>query len=137
GELGHSDGDVLWHAIIDAMLGACALGDIGTHFPPGDPAWKDADSADLARRAAALVKAEGWKISNIDSTVILEKPKLGPYREAICASIGRSLGIATSSVSFKAKTNEGLDAVGRGEAVMARAIVLLTRQQDSTHIVRE
>lgn len=129
GELGHSDGDVLWHAIIDAMLGACALGDIGTYFPPQDPAWDGADSGELAQKAAALIEAKGWSIVNIDSTVILEKPRLGPYRESIRTNIAENLGIPVSAVSFKAKTNEGLGAVGAGEAVEARAVVLVERRR--------
>lgn len=127
GEAGYSDGDVLWHALIDALLGAAALGDIGTHFPPGKPEWKNADSTALARKVAAMLHSEAWHIVNIDCTVILEKPRLGPYREQICCAIARALNIPQGSVSFKAKTNEGFDAAGRGEAIEAHAIVLIAR----------
>jgi 2-C-methyl-D-erythritol 2,4-cyclodiphosphate synthase len=127
GEEGHSDGDALLHAATDALLGALALGDIGTHFPPSDPRWKGADSKAFLRAAAALARERGWIASNIDTTVILEKPKLGPYREAIRASLADCLGIEAEAVSFKAKTYEGLGDVGRGEAVEASAVCLLRR----------
>lgn len=127
GEDGHSDGDVLLHAATDALLGALALGDIGTHFPPSDPRWKDADSRSFLKAAAAMAREGGWAVSNIDVTVILERPRLGPYREAVRASLAECLGIDPGSVSFKAKTYEGLGAVGRGEAVEAQAVCLLRR----------
>ena len=127
GEDGHSDGDVLWHAITDALLGAAGLGDIGTYFPPSDDRWKDADSGGLARMAADMIAETGWSIGNIDSTVILERPRLGPYREAICVSIAERLGISREAVSIKAKTYEGFGEVGSGKAVEARAIALLRR----------
>ncbi|MDX9784322.1 MAG: 2-C-methyl-D-erythritol 2,4-cyclodiphosphate synthase [Spirochaetia bacterium] len=127
GESGHSDGDVLWHAIIDALLGAAALGDIGTYFPPSDPAWKDADSSVLARNVAEKIRREGWKIINLDCTVILEKPGVKPHKEAIVKSIAASLDIGTERVSVKAKTMEGFGAVGSGDAIEARAVVLLSR----------
>lgn len=128
GEAGHSDGDVLWHAITDALLGALSLGDIGSHFPPTDARWKDADSGSLARTAADLVAAEGWFVGNIDCTVILEHPKLGPHRDAIRENIARILGLSRSSVSIKAKTNEGFGEIGSGNAVEARAVVLLVEK---------
>lgn len=127
GEAGHSDGDVLWHAVIDALIGAAALGDIGSHFPPSDSRWKDADSGSLARMAADEVAKAGWKLGNIDCTVILEKPRLEPYREAIRASLADTLGLPLSSVSVKAKTREALGDVGSGNAVEARAVALLVR----------
>ena len=126
GESGHSDGDVLWHAIIDALLGAVALGDIGTHFPPSDPAWKDADSSALARTVAQKIKAENWTILNLDCTVILERPAVKPYREAIVASIAATLDIDAGRISVKAKTMEGFGAVGSGDAVEAGAVVLIS-----------
>jgi 2-C-methyl-D-erythritol 4-phosphate cytidylyltransferase/2-C-methyl-D-erythritol 2,4-cyclodiphosphate synthase len=126
GEEAHSDGDVLLHAVIDALFGAAALGDIGTHFPPSDARWKDADSRELARRAAALLGAAGWEIGNLDCTVVLEAPKLGPYKEAMRESIASCLGVSPSSVSVKAKTKEGVDATGEGRAVEASAVVLLS-----------
>ncbi len=125
GEDAHSDGDVLLHAIIDAMLGAAALGDIGSHFPPSDEAWRGADSRDLAKRAATLVREAGWRLGNLDCTVVLERPKLGAYKAGIAASIAACLGLAAGAVSVKAKTKEGLDAVGEGRAVEAYAIVSL------------
>jgi len=125
GEDAHSDGDVLLHAIIDALLGAAALGDIGSHFPPSDEAWRGADSRDLAKRAAALVREAGWRPGNLDCTVILERPRLGPYKAGMAASIAACLGMDAASVSVKAKTKEGLDAVGEGRAVEALAIVSL------------
>lgn len=127
GESGHSDGDVLWHAVIDALFGAASLGDIGSHFPPSDPGWKDADSSELARTAIALVRRSGWEPVNLDTTVTLERPRLGPFRDRICASMASALGMDVRAVSVKAKTKEGLDSVGRGEAIEARAIVLLVR----------
>jgi len=128
GELAHSDGDVLLHAVIDALLGAAALGDIGSHFPPSDERWRGADSRELARRAAFLVREAGYEPGNLDCTVVLERPRLGPHREAILASLAETLGMPPSSISFKAKTSEGVDAAGEGRAVEARAVVLLSRR---------
>jgi 2-C-methyl-D-erythritol 4-phosphate cytidylyltransferase / 2-C-methyl-D-erythritol 2,4-cyclodiphosphate synthase len=127
GEDAHSDGDVLLHAIIDALLGAAALGDIGTHFPPSDQKWRDADSRDLARRAAALVREAGWVPGNLDCTIVLEKPRLGPFKDAMRESIAACLGMSPNAVSVKAKTKEGVDAVGEGRAVEAYALVALGR----------
>ncbi len=124
GEEGHSDGDVLLHAVIDALLGAAALGDIGLHFPPGAPEWKDADSRDLARSARDLLREAGWRPVNLDCTVILEQPRLSPHREAIRGSLAEILGMDLGAVSVKAKTNEGLGPVGEGRAVEARAVLL-------------
>lgn len=124
---GHSDADVLLHAITDAVLGAAALGDIGKYFPPGDPRYAHADSADFLRKALELARAEGWRLANIDSTVRTERPKLAPYIEHIRERIAEIVGIELSAVSVKAKTAEGLDAVGRGEAMAAAAAVLLER----------
>ncbi len=127
GEDAHSDGDVLLHAIIDAVLGAAALGDIGMHFPPSNPRWKGADSRELARRAAGLAREAGWEIGNLDCTVVLERPRLGPHRDAIRDSIAACLGLGRGAVSFKAKTSEGVNAAGEGRAVEAQAIALLSR----------
>lgn len=132
GEAGHSDGDVLWHAIIDALLGAAGLSDIGTHFPPSDMRWKDARSSALAEKVAGLIASKGWQIGNVDSTVILEKPRLAPWKESIVRSIATTLGITPEAVSVKAKTMEGFGEIGRGEAIEARAIVLLTRSREIT-----
>lgn len=125
GEDAHSDGDVLIHALIDALLGAIAQGDIGTHYPPSDPAWKNVDSRRLLRETLAKVEDASYSIGNIDCTVILEKPKLGPHREQIRLCLQEDLKIPLDCISFKAKTKEKQDAAGRGEAVEALATVLL------------
>ena len=122
GEEAHSDGDVLVHAIIDAILGACAKGDIGALFPPSDERYKDADSLKLLKQA---VEYTGAKIINIDSSITLEEPKLRPYISAMRKRIAEVLSIDTDRVSIKAKTNEGLDETGKGNAVSAIAVVLV------------
>jgi len=127
GEEAHSDGDVLLHAAIDALLGAAALGDIGAHFPPEDESWRDADSRKLAARAAGLVREAGYEIVNLDCTVVLERPRLGPHRDAMRASMAQALGVDIGSISVKAKTSEGVDAAGEGRAIEARAIALLVK----------
>ncbi len=134
GEDGHSDGDVLLHALIDALLGACALGDIGTHFPPSDPAWKDADSADLLRRVLELTREAGFLPVNIDCTVILQEIRLAPFREEIRKNLAALLEIPLDRVSVKAKTKEGVDAVGRGEAIEAMASVLMSSADPSVWV---
>ncbi len=127
GELGHSDGDVLAHAITDAILGASGLGDIGELFPPGDETWKDADSMELLRTAYQKIKDDGWKIINIDCVVTCEKPKILLHRGAIRENIARILEIDVSSVFVKGKTNEGLGEIGGGLAVEALALCLLEK----------
>ncbi len=122
---GHSDADVLLHAITDAVLGAAALGDIGHYFPPNDPRYAHADSADFLRKALELARAAGWEVANIDATVKTERPKLAPYIAHIRERIAEIASLELGQVSVKAKTAEGLDAVGRGEAMAAIAIVLL------------
>ena len=122
---GHSDGDVLTHAIIDALLGAAALGDIGQHFPAGDPQWKDANSLDLLRRAVELVRAAGYRVVNVDSTVVAAAPKLAPQIAAMRSSLAEALGVDVSAVSVKATTSDGLGSLGRGEGIAALAIALL------------
>jgi len=126
GEQGHSDGDVLAHAITDALLGAAGLGDIGELYPPQDPAWKDADSLLLLKNAWDKVKAQGWRLVNLDCTVTCEKPKLLPHRDNICRSLSQALGVDPALVFVKGKTNEGLGPLGTGEAVEALAVCLLT-----------
>ncbi|HZU76325.1 MAG TPA: 2-C-methyl-D-erythritol 2,4-cyclodiphosphate synthase [Dehalococcoidia bacterium] len=128
GPEGHSDGDALLHAIIDALLGAAALGDIGAFFPPSDPRWRDADSAALLGEVAARLDVEGWRVENVDSTVVLERPKLAPHLAAMRARIAAVLGVALDRVSVKAKTNEGLGAIGAGDAVAAQAVALIERK---------
>lgn len=124
---GHSDADVLLHAITDAVLGAAALGDIGHYFPPSDPRYAHADSADFLRVALRLAREAGWEPANIDATVRTERPKLAPYIAHIRERIAEICAIPMDRVSVKAKTAEGLDAIGRGEAMAATAVVLLER----------
>ncbi len=121
----HSDGDVLVHAVIDALLGAAALGDIGSHFPDADERWRGADSAELLRAAVAEVRAAGFAIENVDATVICEKPRLRPHVEAIRARLADLLGVAVPCVSVKGKTNEKMDDVGAGRGIVVHAAVLL------------
>lgn len=128
GFVAHSDGDVLLHAISDALLGACALGDIGRHFPDTDPAWAGADSRDLLRRVLALVSAEGYRVGNIDATVIAQAPKLAPHAAAMCQHIAADLQLPLTAVNVKASTSERLGFTGRGEGIAAAAVVLLTRE---------
>jgi 2-C-methyl-D-erythritol 4-phosphate cytidylyltransferase/2-C-methyl-D-erythritol 2,4-cyclodiphosphate synthase len=127
GALGYSDADVVCHAVTDAVLGAAALGDIGLHFPDSDPRWKDARSLDLLRRAVAMAGENGFEVGNVDVTVMLESPKLRGHIDQIRRSLATALGIEADRISVKAKTNEGLDAIGRGEAIAAHAIALLRR----------
>jgi 2-C-methyl-D-erythritol 4-phosphate cytidylyltransferase/2-C-methyl-D-erythritol 2,4-cyclodiphosphate synthase len=126
GALGHSDADVICHSVTDAILGAARAGDIGQHFPDTDPKWKDASSVALLKQAVSLVQGRGLSVENVDVVVVLEKPKLGPHRPAIEERLAEALGVDVSRVSVKAKTNEGVDAVGRGEAIAAHAVCLLT-----------
>lgn len=126
GLLGHSDADALLHAITDALLGAAAMGDIGTHFPDADAAFKGADSAVLLQEAARRVRARGFEIGNVDSTVIAQAPKLAPYIGAMRESIASALSVAVDQVNVKAKTAEKMGPVGEGSAMEARAVVLLT-----------
>jgi len=127
GLLGHSDADVLLHAITDALLGAAGLGDIGRHFPDTDPQFRGADSAVLLTEAARRVRATGWQIGNIDSTVIAQAPKLAPHIPAMCERIAAALAIGVDRVNVKAKTAEKLGPVGESRAMEARAITLLHR----------
>ena len=125
GSQGHSDGDVLCHAICDALLGAAGLGDIGTHFPDTDPKWKGASSLLFLDHARKLIEGKNLRISHIDAVVICERPKLGPHFAAMRAALAKALGVSADSVNLKAKTNEGVDAIGRGEAIAAQAIATL------------
>ncbi len=124
---GHSDADVLAHAVTDALLGAAALGNIGQHFPDTDPAYKDADSMLLLVSAVDMVRQAGYQIMNLDSNIIAERPKLNPHLDTICQRLAACIGIPPSQVSVKAKTNEGVGPEGRGEAIGAQAVVLLQR----------
>lgn len=125
GLAGHSDGDALTHAVIDALLGAAALGDIGQHFPSTDDTYEDANSLDLLRRTGALIADAGYRIVNIDATVVAEEPKLAPHIAAMRAALADSLGIDVAAVSVKATTTDKLGAIGRGEGIAALAVALL------------
>ncbi len=127
GLLGHSDADVLLHAISDALLGALALGDIGKHFPDTDPAYENADSLVLLQRCFSLIEEKGYKISNIDATVIAQKPKLAPYIDAMRENIARACDTPVDNVSVKATTEEGLGFTGAMEGISAHAVVLIQR----------
>ena len=125
GLAGHSDADAVCHAVTDAILGAAGAGDIGAHFPDTDPAWKGASSIDLLRRGVELVRARGLGVGNVDVTVVAERPKLAPYIDRMRATVADAIGVAVDRVSIKGKTNEGLDAIGRGEAIAVHAIALV------------
>jgi 2-C-methyl-D-erythritol 2,4-cyclodiphosphate synthase len=128
GPVGHSDGDVLAHAMCDALLGAAGLGDIGTHFPDSDPKWKDASSLLFLEHARKLLEERRLAIEHIDAIVILEKPKLGPHFPKMRELLAKSLGVPAEKIHLKAKTNEGVDAVGRGEAIACHVVATLVRQ---------
>ena len=130
GELGHSDGDVLTHAIIDALLGAAGLGDIGELYPDSDPAFKDANSTELLRKAWQKVRAAGWNLVNLDCVIICVKPKILPFRSAICNTIAYVLEVEPGSIFIKGKTNEGLGSLGKGEAVEALVVCLLEMRNE-------
>ena len=125
GFIAHSDGDVLLHAISDALLGACALGDIGRHFPDTDPAGKGADSRDRLRRVGALVREAGYRVGNLDATLMAQAPKMAPHVGAMAANIADDLGVARGAVNVKATTTERLGFTGRGEGIAAEAVALL------------
>ena len=125
GLLGHSDADVLLHAVMDALLGAASLGDIGRHFPDRDPAYEGISSLELARRTAMLLDEEGYRVGNIDATLICQKPRLAPYIEKMAENIAESFCIGPSRVSVKATTEEGLGFTGRGEGIAAQAVALI------------
>lgn len=125
GLIGHSDADVLTHAIMDAMLGALSLGDIGHYFPPSDPKWAGADSIKLLQEVKDLICGQGWSIGNIDAVVVAEKPKLKPHLKAMRDRVSQTLAVNLDQVSIKATTNEKMDAVGREEAISTYAVVLL------------
>ncbi|HEU0019290.1 MAG TPA: 2-C-methyl-D-erythritol 2,4-cyclodiphosphate synthase [Thermoleophilaceae bacterium] len=122
---GHSDADALTHAVIDALLGAAGLGDIGLHFPDSDERWRDADSIVLLREVVSLVGDAGWAVGNVDATVICEAPKLGPHREPMRATLAAALGVAPDAVNVKFTTNERMGPIGRGEGIAALATATL------------
>ena len=125
GLTGHSDADAVCHAITDAMLGAAALGDIGTHFPPSDERWKNADSTELLRQTSVLLEERGYQVVTVDVTVICELPKIGPHVQAMRERLAAVLGVGIKHVSIKGKTNEGMGWIGRGEGIATMATVLI------------
>jgi 2-C-methyl-D-erythritol 2,4-cyclodiphosphate synthase len=129
GLLGHSDADIVCHALTDALLGAAGLGDIGEHFPDTDPRWKDADSGKLLTTVLAMLKERGWTIVNCDVVIHAQAPKLSPYKEAIRANVARVLGVSHDRVNIKAKTGEHVGPIGRGEAMGCEAVCLIESQR--------
>ena len=127
GLLGHSDADVLTHSIMDALLGALSLGDIGHYFPPSDPQWKGADSMILLEQVLKIISSQGWKIGNIDSTIVAEQPKLKPHLKSMRDALARIMAIEIDQISIKATTNEELGPIGSQEGICAYAVVLLVR----------
>ena len=125
GLLGHSDADVLTHAIMDALLGALSLGDIGHYFPPGDPQWSGANSIMLLEQVLSIIESQGWQIGNIDSTVVAEQPKLKPHLKSMRSSLAKAMALEIDQISIKATTNEKLGPTGREEGICAYAVVLL------------
>jgi len=128
GAEGHSDADALSHAVADAILGALCEGDLGVHFPDRDPQWKDADSLQLLARVMWLAGERGYAVANLDATIMLEQPKLRPYVQEMRDNLARVMGVHKGCVSVKAKTGEGLDAVGQSQAITVQAVVLLTHE---------
>jgi 2-C-methyl-D-erythritol 2,4-cyclodiphosphate synthase len=128
GPVGHSDGDVLAHALCDALLGAAGLGDIGTHFPDTDPKWKGANSLLFLEHAKKLLDEKHFVIEHVDAVVITEKPKLGPHFPRMREAMARALGVSSEKIHLKAKTNEGVDAIGRGEAIAAHVVATLSQR---------
>jgi 2-C-methyl-D-erythritol 2,4-cyclodiphosphate synthase len=125
---GHSDGDAVAHAIIDAMLGAAAAGNVGSHFPPDDDEWKDAASMDLLARVAEMLDARDYRVVNIDVTVICETPKIGPHSDAMRLRLGEAMRISSSQISIKGKSNEGMGWIGAGEGIAVHAVALIQSQ---------
>ena len=130
GLLGHSDADVLLHAIADALLGALALGDIGKHFPDTDPAFKGADSLKLLEQVIRLIRENGYRVGNLDATIIAQRPKMAPHILTMRENIAQTCGVALDRINVKATTEEGLGFTGSGEGIAAHAVVLLTRQKN-------
>ena len=127
GLAGHSDADVLLHAVVDALLGAAALGDIGSYFPSNEPRWKDASSADFLAHTVTLLEEGGWRIENVDATVVMEAPRLGPHVAAIRKKMAQTLGKAEDCISVKGKTTDHLGFTGRGEGIACYAVALISR----------
>lgn len=127
GLAGHSDADVLLHALVDALLGAAALGDIGMHFPSSDPRWHDAPSHAFLAHALGLLREQGWEVGNVDATVVAEQPRLSPHIPAICAWLAEAMGVALGQVSVKSKTTDGLGFTGRSEGIACYVVALIER----------
>ena len=127
GLTGHSDGDAVAHAVIDAILGAAAAGNVGSHFPPSDATWKDADSIGLLSRAAEILADRHWRVVNVDVTVVCESPKIGPHAGTMSERLGRAMGVPAHRVSVKGKTNEGMGWIGAGEGLAVHAVALVER----------
>ncbi len=134
GLTGHSDGDAICHAVIDAVLGAAALGDVGSHFPPSDDQWKGADSMELLRQAIEVLERENYQVVNVDVTVICETPRIGPHAAAIRARLGETLQIGPDFVSVKGKTNETMGWTGRGEGLAVHAVALIDRVEGASSV---
>jgi 2-C-methyl-D-erythritol 2,4-cyclodiphosphate synthase len=134
GLAGHSDADVLLHAIIDALLGATGLGDIGQHFPPDDPQWQDASSLDLLARTLSPLREAGFAVENVDATIIAERPRLSPHIPSMRQRIAEALSVEAGRVNVKATTHEGLGPIGRGEGIAAMAVATLREQAQTTEI---
>lgn len=130
---GHSDGDAICHAVIDAILGAASLGDVGSHFPPSDDAWKGADSMELLRSAVEVLERENYQVVNVDVTIICETPKIGPVALAIRERLGEALKVGPGFVSVKGKTNEGMGWIGAGEGLAVHAVALIDRVPGGDH----
>jgi 2-C-methyl-D-erythritol 2,4-cyclodiphosphate synthase len=127
GLTGHSDGDALAHAVIDAILGAAGAGNVGSHFPPSDERWKDADSIDLLSRASQVLRDRGWLVVNVDATVVCETPRVGVHVPAMCARLAQAMDIEAGQLSVKGKTNEGMGWIGEGEGLAVHTVALLER----------
>ncbi len=128
---GFSDGDAVGHAVIDALLGAACLGDIGAHFPPGEEAWRDADSMELLAASVAMLRKEGWAVGNVDVTVVCERPRIGPRAMEMRARLAERTGIEVGAVSVKGKSNEGMGWIGRGEGIAVYAVATVIRASRS------
>lgn len=133
---GHSDGDAVAHAVIDAILGAAGAGNVGSHFPPTDDRWKGADSIDLLRRSTHVVQRMGYRVANVDVTIVCETPKIGPWVRAMCERLARALAVSSSQVSVKGKTNEGMGWIGEKKGLAVHAVALLERRPDSSDKVQ-
>jgi 2-C-methyl-D-erythritol 2,4-cyclodiphosphate synthase len=134
GLVGHSDADAVAHAVIDALLGAAALGDIGSHFPPSDPRWENADSIRLLHAVVRLLEGENYQVVNVDVTIIAEKPPIGPYAGAMRSRVAEAIGISPKNVSIKGKTNEGMGWIGAEEGIAVQAVALINRIEDQDRV---